>query len=108
MGLGMKKHPDKSRPDPVIGWMNTSTDPRPGQLQSLQDQVRAGASKLAHENSARIASETINLVRSVRQTRWPAAATLCAVVFRLIQIQIEAELLLFRYRNERSDHGRRR
>lgn len=70
------------------------------QLQSLQDQVCAGAIKLARENAARIASEAINLVRSIRRTRWPAAALICAVLFRLIQIQIEAERLLSRYRNE--------
>lgn len=100
MGLGMKHHPDKSRPDPVIGWMKASTDRRRGQLQSLQDQVRAGAMNLAQENAARIASKTINLVRSIRRTRWPAAAIICAVLFRLIQIQIEAERLLSRYSNE--------
>ena len=104
----MKKHPDKSRPDPVIGWMNASNDRRRGQLQSLQDQVRAGAMKLAQENAARIASETINLVRSIRRTRWPAAALICAVLFRLIHIQIEAERLLSRYRNERRTNGHRR
>lgn len=108
MGLGMKKHPDKTRPDPVIGWMNASTDRRRGQLQSLQDQVRAGAMKLAQDNTAKIASEVINLVQSIRGTRWPAAALICTVLIRLIQIQIEAEHLLFRYRNEGRINGRRR
>lgn len=105
MGLGMKKRPDKSHPDPVIGWMNASTNVRRGQLQLLQDQIRDGATKLAQENAARIASETVNLVRSVRQTRWPAAATICAVLFRLIQIQIEAERILSRFRNEGRSNG---
>lgn len=100
MGLGMKKHPDKSRLDPVIGWMNASTDRRRGQQQSLQGQIRAGAMKLAQANAARIASEAINLVRSIQRTRWPAAALICAVLSRLIHIQIEAESLLSRYHNE--------
>jgi len=107
MGLGMKKHTDKPRFDPVIGLMNASTDRRRGQLQSLQGQVRAGAMKLAQANATRIASETINLVQSIRSTRWPAAALICAVLIRLIQIQIEAERLLSRYRNEGMTNGRR-
>jgi len=108
MGLGMKKHPDKSRPYPVIGWMNASANRRRRHLQSLQDQVRAGAMKLAQDNAARIASDAINLVRSIKRTRWPAAALICAVLFRLIQIQIEAERLLSRYRNEGRTNGYRR
>jgi len=108
MGLGMKKHPDKSRPAPALGWMNASIHRTRGQLQSLQDQVRTGAIKLAQKNAALIANETVSLARTVRRTQWPAAALICTSLFRLIQIQAEVERILSRYRNKGGRHNARR
>lgn len=108
MGLGMKKHPQRTHPAPDLNWMNAAAQAGRDRLRSLQSEVRSGAITLARSNAALIAAETARLVREIRTTCWPAAALICATILRLIQIQMEVERLILRNRQEGGLGARRR
>lgn len=101
MGLGMKKHPDKSRRPPVIGWMKPILKERQSRIHQLQNQLRAGAIRLVRTNAKNIADHCTNLIQAIRHGSWAQAMVLCATLLRLIPIQIEAERIL-----NRSNGGR--
>ena len=76
--------------------MESPIDQRRRKLQALQEQVRSGALKFSKENAALIVENTSNLVQSVRNAEWRAAAVICAALFHLILLQLKAERLLSR------------
>lgn len=88
--------------------MNSVLKERQNRLLRLQKQLRVRAVRLIQTNAQKIADHRTNLMDAVRHGAWAQAALFCAKLFRLIQIQIEAERLLSRYRNERSNNGHRR
>lgn len=80
-----------------------TTPPAPG----CRKRIGTGLAKAADYNSARIASDTAELVRFVREANWKALTRACFWLARLAEVQIEAERALAAIDGKEAGHGRR-
>lgn len=69
--------------------------------------VQTGLEKLCDYNAARIAADTADLVRHVRDSDWLALARACFWLARQAEVQVEAERALALLGGKEAGDGRR-